>query len=304
MGVAGSCAGIPTMSTIPRWFTKRRGIALGITLAGFGLGGIISPPLAEWLISDYGWQQAYIVLGIISLIAIISLAQFLKHSPQRIGLKPYGENDTIADEQSLASGTGGISLKQAFKMSRFWFLGPIETCFFFCVQVVVVHIAAYAVDIKIPAIVAASILSIVATGSTIGRVAMGFMADWIGARRALMACLALATLALIWLIFSREVWMFYLFAIFFGLAWGGMGPSINLITAELFGLKSLGMILAGLTLFGTLGGAVGAPLAGYIFDVTRSYGSAFLIGVILCTLATILSLVLLRHKGKIAYGEN
>ena len=304
LGVAGSCGGIPIMSTIPRWFTKRRGIALGITLAGFGLGGIIAPPLAQWLISDYSWRQAYLVLGILSLIIITSLAQFLKHSPQRIGLKPYGENGTIANGQSLSSGAGGFSLKLAFKTKRFYLIGLIETCFFFCVQVIIVHIAAYAVDIKIPAVVAASILSIVATGSTLGRLSMGFMADWIGARRALVACLAMAALALIWLIFSREVWMFYLFAVLFGLAWGGMGPSINLITAESFGLKSLGMILAGLTLFGTLGGALGAPLAGYIFDVTRSYSSAFLIGVVLCTLATTLSLLVLRHKDKIEYSEN
>jgi len=87
MGVAGSCAGIPIISTIPRWFTRKRGIALGIALAGFGWGGIIAAPLAQWLISSYDWRRAYIVLGILCFIIITSLAQFLKHSPQRIGLR-------------------------------------------------------------------------------------------------------------------------------------------------------------------------------------------------------------------------
>jgi len=130
------------------------------------------------------------------------------------------------------------------------------------------------------------------------------MADWIGAKRALVACLVMTALALAWLLISREVWMFYIFAVLFGLAWGGLGPSVNLINAELFGLKSLGMILAGLTLFGTIGGSLGAPLAGYIFDVTRSYSTAFIIGVVLSALATILSLLILRHKGKSEYGNN
>jgi len=280
MGVAGSCAGIPIISTIPRWFTRKRGIALGIALAGFGWGGIIAAPLAQWLISSYDWRRAYIVLGILCFIIITSLAQFLKHSPQRIGLRPYGENSPQISEQTLPVGSGGFSLKQATK------------------------IAAYAVDIKIPAVVAASILSIIAVGNTAGRLFLGFMADWIGAKRALVACLVMTALALAWLLISREVWMFYIFAVLFGLAWGGLGPSVNLINAELFGLKSLGMILAGLTLFGTIGGSLGAPLAGYIFDVTRSYSTAFIIGVVLSALATILSLLILRHKGKSEYGNN
>ncbi len=298
LGVAGSCAGIPLISTIPRWFTKRRGIALGITVAGFGLGGIIAAPLAQWLISGYSWRQAYIILGLISLIIITSLAQFIKHSPQRMGLMPYGENESVEDEQPLASAVEGLSLKQAIKTGRFWLLGSIQSCFFFSVQVIIVHIAAHAVDIKIPAVVAASILSIIAGGSTIGRLSMGFIADWIGGRRGLVACLAMVTLALIWLLFSREVWMFYLFAVLFGFAWGGIIPSQNLVIAESFGLKSLGMILAGLTLFGTTGGAIGAPLAGYIFDVTKSYSLAFLICVILSALAVVLGLILLRSKDK------
>ncbi len=298
MGVAGSCAGIPLVSSIPRWFVQKRGVAMGLTLAGFGLGGIIAPPLAQWLISGYGWRQAYIILGLITSIIITSLAQFMKHSPQRIGLKPYGENEAIEDEQLLASDAGGLSFKQTIRTRRFWLLGSILACFFFSVQVIVVHIAAYAVDIEIPATVAASILSIIAGGSTIGRLSLGFIIDWIGGRRALVACLAMITLALIWLLFSREVWMLCLFAALFGFAWGGIVPSVNLIIAESFGLKCLGMILAELWLLGTAGGALGAPLAGYIFDVTRKYNLAFSICVILCTLALFLSLILLRSKSK------
>lgn len=97
MGIGGSCVVVPVLSTIPRWFTKKRGIAMGITAAGFGLGAVISPLLAQWLISTYDWRQAFIILGLVTFIIIIPLAQFMKHSPQRIGLKPYGENETIED---------------------------------------------------------------------------------------------------------------------------------------------------------------------------------------------------------------
>ncbi len=297
IGVGGSCCFVPITSTIPRWFAKRRGIAMGITVTGFGLGGMISPTLAQWLISAYGWQQAYIILGLITFIIIIPLAQFMKHSPQRIGLKPYGESGAIEDKQSLASAAEGLSFKQAIKTGRFWLFGLILFCSFFAIMVVIVHIAPYAVDIGISAIVAASILSIIPATSVIGRFSTGFICDRVGARRALTACLVMLTLALIWLLFAKEIWMLYAFAVVFGVAYGGIVPLEMLIPAELFGLSSLGMIVGGVMFCCTIGGALGAPLAGSIFDVTGSYHLAFLICVIIGALAIILSLILLKAKG-------
>ncbi len=298
MGIGGSCCIIPVISTIPRWFAKKMGIAVGITMTGFGLGAVISPPLAQWLISAYDWRQAFIILGLITLIIVIPLAQFMKHSPQRIGLKSYGENGTIEDKQSLASATEGLSFTQAIRTGRFWTLGLIQFCFFFCLQVIIIHIVPYANDIGILEVVAVSILSIIAGISVIGRFSIGFIADRVGGRLALSACLTLATLALIWLLFTKEIWMFYVFAVIFGLAYGGIVSLTTVVPAELFSRSFLGIILGSLMLFATVGGALGPPLAGSIFDVTGSYSLAFLICVIIGTLAIILSLILLRYKGK------
>lgn len=295
MGIGSSCCFIPITSTIPRWFAKKRGIAIGITVAGFGLGGIISPPLAQWLISAFGWQQAFFILGLITFIMVIPLAQFLKHSPQRIGLKPYGEDETIKDEQPLV--TEGLSITQAIKTSRFWVWGLILFCFFFCIQVTIVHIVPHAIDIGVSPIIAASITSIIAGISVIGRLSIGFISDKMGARLLLIACFSLATLALLWLLFAKEIWMLYVFAIIFGIGYGGIVPLETVISAELFGLGSLGMILAGLTLFSTVGMALGPPLAGSIFDITGDYSLAFLICVIIGALAIILSLILLKARG-------
>ena len=295
LGIGGSCCFIPVMSTIPRWFVKKTGIAIGITVAGFGLGAVITPPLTQWLISAYGWRQAFIVLGLITFVIVIPLAQFMKHSPQRVGLKPYGEIGTLKDKQSQAA--GGLSFRQAIKTSRFLVWGSIICCFFFSVQVIVVHIVPHGIDIGISATVAAGILSIIAGGSVIGRLSMGFIYDRIGSRKALSACLTLVALALIWLLFAKEIWGLYIFAGVLGLAYGGIVLLETALTGELFGLKSLGMILGGVILFGTVGGALGAPLAGSIFDATGSYSLALLICVILVVLAIILSLILLKTKG-------
>jgi len=296
MGVGGSCGYVPIMSTIPRWFAKKRGLAMGITLTGFGLSAVISPPLAQWLISSYGWQQAYVVLGLITLIIIIPLAQFMKHSPQRVGLKPYGENGAIEDKQSLASTTGGLSFKQVIKTGHFWVLAAILFCFFFAIQVITVHIVPHAVDTGISAMVAATIISIIGAASIIGRLSAGFISDKVGARPVLAVCLVLLTLALIWLLIVREIWALYVFALVFGFAFGGVVPLETLIPPELFGLKFLGVIFGGLMVFTTIGVALGGPLGGYIFDVTGSYSLAFLICVIISALAIMFSLILLKAE--------
>ncbi len=295
MAIAWACYSIPVISTIPRWFTKSRGIAQGLTLTGMGLGGLIWPPSAQWLISSYGWQQAYVTLGLIILIIAIPIAQFMKHSPQRIGLRPYGEDETI-DKESLAAMAEGLSLKQTIKTGRFWIFCSISFSFLFCIQSIIVHIPPHARDIGMSAMVAASIPSIFAAASLIGRLSIGSFSDRAGPRPAITACLVTFTLALTWLLFAKEVWMLYVFAVMYGIAYGGEVAVTTLVPAELFGLKYLGTIAATTFLFGTIGGSIGPFLAGTIFDVTGSYHIAFLICVIFAALAMMLSLILLRSK--------
>ena len=298
MGIGGSFCLIPIMSTIPRWFIKRRGIAMGIVVAGLGVGGIISPLLAQWFISAYGWRYAFIILGIITLIIIIPLAQFMRHSPQRVGLKPYGGNEIIEDKQSQGSAVERLSFSQAARTSQFWILGLIRVGLYFCLGTYLIHIVPHACDVGIPEIIAASILSIAAGVSIISRLSTGFISDRVGGRLALTACLVTITLALIWLLFAREIWMLYVFAVVFGIAYGGIVAVFPVLTAELFGLESLGVILGALVLLGTIGEAVGASVSGGVFDITGSYRLAFLICVVISAVTVMLSLALLKYKGK------
>ena len=299
MSVGFGCCIIPVMTIIPRWFIKRRGIAMGITMAGASLGGIISPLLAQWLIDAYGWRYAFITLGLITIITIIPLAQFMKHSPQRVGLKPYGGDEITEDKQSHSSVIEGLSFSQAIRTIRFWLFGLTLAIVFFCsMSSVTVHIVPHAIDIGIPAVTAASILSITAGIGIIGRLGIGLIFDRIGGTLVLSACIGLATLAIIWLLFAKEIWMFYMFAAVFGFTQASFITLLPVVTAELFGLASLGTILGSVVLFATLGDALGATVTGSIFDITGSYSLAFLILGAICAAAVIPSLFLLRYKGK------
>lgn len=298
IGIGSVLCLLPVMAIVPRWFTKKRGIAMGFVMAGMGIGGVISPLLTQWLISARDWRYAFIILGLITIIIIIPIAQFMRHSPQRIGLKPYGEDEIIEDKQSPSSAVEGLSLSHAVRTSRFWLWGLIQAGLFFCIGAIGVHIIPHATDLGIPEIMAASILSISAGVGIFGRLFIGYVSDRVGSRLTLSVCLSLATLGLIWLLFAQEIWMFYLYAVIQGLSFASVVTLLPILTAELFGVKSLGVTMGALIFVGIIGEAIGPTLTGFIFDITGSYRLAFLITVGVIAAAVILSLVLLRQKGK------
>ena len=285
IGVGMSGAFVPLLSTVARWFDKRRGIMTGFVVAGIGTGTLIIPPLASWLISSYGWSTAYIVIGAIALVFIILAAQFLRLDPRRMGLLPDGKNEEAG---GLNLPARGFSLREAIGSRQLWILFAILFCFGFCLITIMAHVANHATDMEISAAIAAGILAVIGGLSILGRIVTGSIIDRVGNKPPLVINLFLMSGALFWLVVARELWMLYLFAVIFGFAYGGLAAMESPIVAGLFGLSSHGVIL-GVTAFGfTVGGAVGPILAGRIFDIFGGYQIAFLI----CAVVGILGIIL------------
>ncbi len=297
IGVGSSCGITPILSTIPKWFNKRRGLVFGITFAGFSIGGIIWPPVVERLIANIGWQSAYIVVGLIILVIITSLAQLIRQSPQKMGLQPYGEIAQVESTPRMQDSTArGFTFNQALKTAPYWLITLYRFCSMFIFQLIIVHIFPHAIDIGFPEISAAFIISIISTSSTISRLLASFIADRIGYRLTLFLSAIVLTLALVVLIFSKELWHFYVFALLFGLVWGASGVVQVTLIAGYFGPRSLGTIIGSLELFLTVGGAIGVLIAGIIFDATGSYNTAFVICIVQAFLVMLFSFILMRDK--------
>ena len=296
IAVGGSGCVIPITSTIPRWFATKRGTALGLTWTGMAIGGMIGPLLAQSLISGHGWRLAYVALGLANLTLIPLLAQTLRRDPQQIGSRPYGESQAEQDGMPAGMLKGSLSLRQAVRTPRYWFLASLLPCIFFIHQVMMAHLAPHAIDAGMAPTMAATVISILGAANLIGRNLAGFASDRIGARSYLSICVMVVALAFVWLLFARDLWMLYLFAVVYGVAQGGVPIAHTLIIGDLFGLEYLGAIMATTMVMGSMGGAIGAPLAGSIYDGGGSYQSAFIICLGLGTLALILSLFLLRAR--------
>ncbi|MFC2017287.1 MFS transporter, partial [Chloroflexota bacterium] len=251
---------VPLVSTGARWFVKRRGLMTGIIVSGVGLGTMIMPPVANWLISSYSWRISYIVIGGIALALIILAAQFLRRDPTQMGQLPYGADEV--KEEGLNLEVGGFSLREAIGTRQFWMLSVIFLCFGFFIQAIMVHIVPHAIDTGISAASAASILIIIGGLSLAGRVIMGGCGDRIGSKSAAIICFILIVIALSWVVAAKGVWMLYPFAIIFGFGYGGLVALQSLMVADLFGMRAHGVILGANAFISTIGAAIGPLLTG------------------------------------------
>jgi len=116
IGMGGSW--VPLLSTVARWFATRRSMMTGIVVAGIGIGTLIVPPVANWLISTYDWRTSYIILGSIVLVVVVLAAQFLRRDPAQMGQVPYG--GSRGGEQMLKVDTEGFSLREAVYTRQFY----------------------------------------------------------------------------------------------------------------------------------------------------------------------------------------
>jgi len=285
------CSGfIALSSTVTRWFVRRRGLMLGMLAAGFGLTMVIMPPIATWLLSAYGWRNSYIIIGVVTMVLIIVGAQFLRRDPRQMGLLPYGEDEAKAESLNLQA--IGLSFRESIYTRQLWVLCAVFFFFLLCYAAIAVHIVIHATGMGISLASAANILVIGGAASIPGAVLLGITGDRIGHRRALVLICVLMLIALLWLLVAKELWMLYLFAVIYGLAFGGIFALISPVIAELFGLRAHGVIMGFTNFIGMAGEAVGPVMAGYIFDVTSSYNLAFLICAVVSFIALILSLLL------------
>ncbi len=278
---------VPLTSTVTRWFArdKKRGLMVGISVAGVGVGTMIVPPLANWLISTYGWQTSYVVIGIGVLVILMSAAQFLKRAPEHILSARDDTNFLNAQEE-------GFTLGEAIRKRQFWLLGGAYFGFGLLLQAIMVHIVVHAIGLGIPASTAASLFILLGGMSVLGRISLGFIADRTGNRLIVVGSFVLMVLAFSWLFIAKEMWMLNIFAAVFGFAYGGLVASQSPIVADLFGMRSHGVILGVIVSIITFGSAVGPVMAGAVFDNTGSYNIAFIVCLIFGISGIILSLLL------------
>jgi MFS family permease len=279
IGLGASSTWGPLAATVSRWFITHRGLAMGIMSLGISLGIIVLPPLSRYLITVLGWRMSFVFLGVLTGVSIIGISFLLKKDPQEKGLSPYLKKNGKSGEPEAPGAPSGAGrdwgFSEALATRTFWVIFAANLLWLIGFYMVSVHLAAYGTDLGLSPIAAAFAVSLIGGGSIFGKLSMGVLSDRIGPQKVLAINMFLQGVSIFGLIASGSAFWVYFMAALFGLAYGGIAPQLPLLTAQFFGLSSLGSILGALIFSGAVGGALGPLLGGTIFDLSRSYGWSF-----------------------------
>lgn len=285
---------VPCNATVVRWFTRRRGLALGISASGQSFGTLLVPPLAALLIAAYGWRATYLGFALVGAALLLLCSTLMVRDPERMGLSVDGAprhptsppGDFAADPQ--------WTLASARRTAVFWLLVAVYTLTWLVAFLPMVHLAPFALDLGISPVRAALAISLIGAGSLAGRLLCGTISDRVGRLPLLGAGLVLEALAFLGFWASTGVGSLYPSAVLFGLAVGATSILMPAIIGDFFGRLAVGAILGFAWAISASAASFGPFIAGYLFDRTGSYDSAFLLSVALNLAAA--SLVLLLKK--------
>jgi sugar phosphate permease len=286
-----------------RWFTRHRGLVLGMLTASSATGQLVFLPLAAWLVEHDGWRAAVVPsivgLGITALFVVL----FMCDRPSDVGLAPLGETDIAApnaasnQRPAITQAFGGLAL--ASRSSTFWILAAT---FFICGLstngLIQTHFIPLCADFGMPQVEAASALAMMGIFDFVGTIASGWLSDRYDNRWLLFWYYGLRGLSLIYLPFSTfSLYGLSLFAMFYGLDWIATVPPTVKLTAATFGREKAGIVFGWIFAAHQIGAATAAFGAGFSRSELQTYLPAFYSAGAACLAAAVL-VVLIRVARK------
>lgn len=268
VGLGIGCAYVPAIGAVQRWFVRRRGFASGLAVSGIGVGTLVMPPLASFLIETLGWRGAYLALGVFAAAVGGGLALLIENDPRDRGLGPDG---APARSGAQPARPEGASVGEAIRSRRFISLYAACLICSFGVFVPFVHLVPYAKDHGVAASSAVLLLGVIGVGSTAGRFLLGGLADRIGRRLSLLLMFTGMALALaVWMI-STNIWSLAAFAFIYGVFYGGWVAVLPAVVMDYFGGRNVSGIIGILYTSVAFGTLIGPSAAGFAFDLSHSY---------------------------------
>jgi len=275
---------LPVNTLITKWFIRKRGFAMSLTMTGLSVGGMVMVPLCAFLIQGWGLKVALPVLGAAFWFIIIPIAVFfIKKQPSDVNQHPDGDlidepPPTEHSEVSLSYDTQTQiwTRGQAVKTIAFW---SIVVAFSLALggQVAFMMHQVSFLSQYLGVNGAATAVGVTAAASILGRLILGIFVDRIDKRYAFVACCLAQGATVLMLAYNQHTAILYLGTFTFGLTMGSLLMMQSLIVGECFGMVSFATVSGLSGVFGSTGAAFGPMIAGFIFDVTQSYKDAFTI---------------------------
>lgn len=286
--VAGGTSPLPHGTIIARWFTRRRGLAMGIVAAGVAAGGMVLPPLVSYVITSYGWRAGFALLGILAPCVILPMVSLVtRNTPEEIGLSPDGIGLMARNPQSPPLVQPGYTAAEARHSTTFWVLALSLFVAVSTLQSSAVHLVPLLLDRGFVLTQAASVVSFLAAGAFIGMVSSGYFVDKFAARPVAIGFFVNAAISLVCL-WGVQSWPGTLATVLFlGIGLGAMIQLIPALVGWCFGVRAFGEIYGMIMPAFGFGTVVGPLLGSWLHQVTGSYRQTlpcYMVG-ILCAAA-------------------
>lgn len=268
VGIATSAIFAPLMACVTGWFETRRGLAVSLVSAGFGVAPLTMSPWVAWLAGTHDWRHVLQIVAILVAGTLLPLSLLVRRPPA-LAQAP-------ANKGGPASVQPAMPIRQLIRTPQFIVI--VLTNFLCCAthSGPIIHTVSYAVTCGIPLMTAVSIYSVEGLAGLGGRIAFGLAGDHFGARRTLIVGLLMQAFFAAAYYFADSLNVFYAVAVLFGFTYGGVMPLYAVLARENFPLRIMGTVIGGTAMAGSLGMATGPVLGGWLYDSFGSYGSLYL----------------------------
>lgn len=281
---------ITATAVITRWFTAKRGLAMGITVSGMAVGQLTIVPLTLYLISQYDWRFTTGLMGFILLVVFTPLMVLgIRSKPSDIGLLPLGETAADAGKELPAvheSETESRTIWAILRQRVFWQLSiPYFICGFTDVGLVDTHFIPLTQGKGFSVGVISLAFSLIAIANIAGTIGTGYLADRLNRSRLLAFIYGVRAATLVLLLFSNQPWILMVFGLVYGITEMASIAPTSSFCAHLFQKYSIGVIFGLVSVSHQLGGAIGSFVPGILYDRTHSYVPVIIISVILLVIS-------------------
>ena len=297
---------LPLMTTINNWFSRRRATAMGWANVGSRIGALLLVPAIAWAVDPeqtrLGWQLTALILGVVTLVLAFPLTRLIRNRPQEYGQSPDGDPHDLLSQPATAASTpslpergtgtratttpqrrqttqedGDMTAGQALRTPAFWLISFGHGFTSMVILAIMTHLGLLLKDKGFDVQTTGWIVVVYTATAMVFQLVGGYAGDRWPKNIALFIFTTIQALAVVVLTLSSSLFMFYLYAVLFGIGFGGRNPLTTAIRGEYFGRTSFGRILGLSTVPMNVLLLIGSPMAGYMRDIQQSYDTAFLL---------------------------
>ena len=283
------------IAMVNNWFTRQRTFAMASAMSGIHFGGLLVPLLALG-IEAFEFSGAATIIGVFLLIVVGPAAKAIRNHPEDMGLQPDGDSENSSESVLTEDEEPDFTAAQALRTPAFWILTVMQVASSVAIVTLALHLVPKLTDMGMTLSGAGTVVLTYTIVALPSQFLSGYFADRLPKTLMIAIFLAIQGIALTIIAFADTILLAYIFALLYGIGFGGRNPLTTAIRGEYFGRKAFATIM-GISQFPMNIGMIGAPLfAGYMFDTTNSYVIPFSVFAILTFFGAFLMLFVKKPR--------